>query len=154
MVVPVSEHQDGEYVAQAMQRMGFHSVRGSTTHGALRLMRKLLQEVQKGYIPAITPDGPRGPRYSVQPGFLLLARRLGLPVYTVGVHAESAWVMSSWDRFVVPRPFATIGLRWREVLSVAEMEAEQDAATLCGRVRERMMRACDEARQLVSDEGA
>jgi lysophospholipid acyltransferase (LPLAT)-like uncharacterized protein len=142
VTVPVSEHRDGEYVAQAMERFGLDSVRGSTTHGAARLLRDMLERVREGWSPVLTPDGPRGPRFSVQPGFTLLARRSGLPVYPIGLAEEKAWVLSSWDAFVVPRPFSRIAIRMGEPLRAADYD---EVPAFCEALRAALFEATDDA---------
>jgi len=144
--VPVSEHRDGEFVAQVMERYGYLAVRGSTTRGSLGLIRGLLKAVAEGRNCVLTPDGPRGPKFSVQPGFVLLARRTGLPVWPIGVAVDRAWELGSWDAFVVPKPGT------RSVVVLGEMippERIQSASTeaLCEELREKMMRATELARR-------
>ncbi len=126
IVVPVSEHEDGEYVAQVMARMGLDSVRGSTTHGSLNMIRGMFRKIEAGCSPAITPDGPKGPCYSVQPGFILLARRSGLPVHAVGVAACDAWELSSWDRFHIPKPWTTVGIAFVRAFEAGELNRKAD----------------------------
>lgn len=137
MCVPVSEHSDGEYVAQVMERAGLLAVRGSTTHGRLRLIKGLLDAVERGRSCAITPDGPVGPCYSVQPGFVLLSRRTGLPVYPVGVNVESAWKLNSWDSFLIPRPFTRISVR-TGVPIAADKLRDAPVATSCLELQKRL----------------
>ena len=149
LCVPVSEHRDGEYVAQVMERYGYLAVRGSTTRGSRRMLRDLLAAVRAGWNCAITPDGPRGPKFSVQPGIIMLARRTGMPVYPVGVAAEKAWVMNSWDEFVIPKPRTKVAVVVGEPLSVDELRAGETKA-LCKALGERIHRATDRARRSLS----
>ncbi len=118
--VPVSEHRDGEYVAQVMEHSGLASVRGSSTHGGLKAARAALVRMREGYTLAITPDGPRGPRYSVQPGFAVIAKRAGTPVCPIGMAADRGWELSSWDAFLIPRPFARVGMVFGKPLLPAD----------------------------------
>jgi len=148
-VVPISEHQDGEFIAQTMQRMGLTCVRGSTTRGSLKAVRGLLKSVRRGLNPAITPDGPKGPRYSVQPGFAMLARRCSLPVYAVGVHVDRAWVLPSWDAFVIPKPGARIGVAFMKALSAEDVGRDRDAHRSCGVLSRCLGETEVEARDLV-----
>lgn len=140
--VPVSEHQDGEYVAQVMERFGFPSVRGSTTRGSLKLIRGMLARIRDGWSPAITPDGPRGPKFSVQPGVALLAERSRLPVYPVGVAVRNAWIMRSWDEFVVPRPWSRIVIVFAQPLRAEDYPSAQ---AFCEALQKALLAATDQA---------
>jgi lysophospholipid acyltransferase (LPLAT)-like uncharacterized protein len=103
--VLISQHADGELIAEACKHLGFRLVRGSTTRGgveALRLMKKLANVGHLG----ITPDGPRGPRRKVQAGAIYLAARTGLPLVPIGFAFARAWRMGSWDRFALPLPYS------------------------------------------------
>jgi lysophospholipid acyltransferase (LPLAT)-like uncharacterized protein len=114
----ISRHRDGELISRTVSRFGFSSVRGSTTRGgggALRLMPRLLKE---GYDVGITPDGPRGPRYRVQPGVIYLARLSGRPVYPVAFASDRFRSFGSWDRFQVPRLFSRGVFVWGEPMWV------------------------------------
>ncbi|MFO7959144.1 MAG: DUF374 domain-containing protein [Candidatus Brocadiia bacterium] len=146
--VPVSEHRDGEYVAHVMDRVGLESVRGSTTHGGIGLLKGLLEKLEEGWSVAVTPDGPRGPRYSVQPGVALLARRSGLPVHPVGIAARPSWEFSSWDRFVLPRPGARIAIVFGEPVSYCEHDGTD---AFCAALGTEMHAATLRARQMLRE---
>jgi len=143
--VPVSEHRDGEYVAQVMERYGFLAVRGSSTRGGVRLLRKLLAAMGEGWSCAITPDGPQGPRFSVHPGFIALARRSGLPVHPLGVAVRGAWVTRSWDAFTIPKPRARIVVIVADPMP-ADLMAGGSTAELCKALKDEMARAAERAR--------
>ncbi len=140
--VPVSEHRDGEYVAHAMARFGIASVRGSSTRGGIRVLKGLIQKAEEGWSLAITPDGPRGPIYSVHPGVFLLARRTGLPVHPVGVAVRGPIVLSSWDRFVVPKPGARLVVAVGEPLTAADFD---EAASFCDALKGALFAATGQA---------
>jgi hypothetical protein len=93
-----------------MERFGILAVRGSTTRNSLRLIKSLLGAVRNGRSCGITPDGPRGPAFTVQPGVILLSRHTGLPIYPVGVAVARGWVFGSWDAFILPKPFSRIAI--------------------------------------------
>lgn len=100
----VSQHRDAEWLTQAAIRLGYSTVRGSTSRGGTEAIRKLKAECKHRSL-AITPDGPRGPRRKMAVGPLFLASVLNLPVVPVGVGYRRPWRTNSWDRFAVPRPF-------------------------------------------------
>jgi hypothetical protein len=84
----ISEHRDGELIARTLQRLGFGVSRGSTTSGGARALREMVRRVREGWDIAITPDGPRGPRHTVQQGAIELARLTGLPIVPVAFGAS------------------------------------------------------------------
>ena len=108
MSAMVSEHSDGEIIAQVMHTWGFHNIRGSTSRSSGRALLAMVRELQEGRSFAITPDGPRGPAGVIQRGILLASVRAGVPIVTVRCEARRAWRMSSWDRFLIPKPFAKV----------------------------------------------
>ncbi len=104
--VLISQHRDGEFIARTIQRLGFVPVRGSTTRGGTQAIFQMISKIQEGYDIAITPDGPKGPRYKVQPGVIYIAQRSGLPIMPISSSAQKAWRLKSWDGFLVPKPFS------------------------------------------------
>jgi lysophospholipid acyltransferase (LPLAT)-like uncharacterized protein len=106
--VLISEHRDGELIARIAEALGFRTVRGSTSRGASRALVGLARELANGHDIAITPDGPRGPARSFAPGALIAAQRARAPIIVVGISAKPAWRLDTWDRFVIPRPFAKV----------------------------------------------
>ena len=148
--VPVSEHRDGEYVAHVMERAGLASVRGSTTRGSLNIIRGLLDAAKQGWTPAVTPDGPRGPRYSVQAGVVLLARRSGLPLVPVGIAARRAWIMSSWDAFVIPKPWTRVAIVIGPMLRAGP---DTDVAAFSEELRKALFAVTEVAEKAVQKKG-
>ena len=124
MCVLLSWHRDAEIAAQAMRRLGVRAVRGSATRGWLGGLRGLLTARARGEDIIIVPDGPRGPRHQAKDGALQLARATGLPLVAVGAAAWPARRLRSWDRMVVPRPFARVAI----VLNVLVLPADRAAA--------------------------
>ena len=109
--IMISEHGDGEMIAQVTNQLGFGSVRGSTTRGGLRAMRALARRLLDGFDVAITPDGPRGPRHVLQAGAIYIAMRTGHPLVPITSSGWPRWTFGSWDRFIVPKPFANVLIR-------------------------------------------
>jgi lysophospholipid acyltransferase (LPLAT)-like uncharacterized protein len=105
--VLISQHADGELIAQACERLGVAVIRGSSRKGGARALLQMCRLSEQSHI-VITPDGPRGPRRRMPEGVIQLAGLVGLPILPVGVGFQSAWRANSWDRFAVPRPFSTI----------------------------------------------
>jgi lysophospholipid acyltransferase (LPLAT)-like uncharacterized protein len=118
VVVMISEHADGELVAQVAERLGFATVRGSTSRGAARALLQAVSVVRDGHDLAVTPDGPRGPAKSIAPGIAVLAQRTGAPVIGAAAHASAAWRLKSWDAFVIPRPFSRVHVAYSDAITV------------------------------------
>ena len=114
VTVLISEHRDGELIARTAESLGFRTLRGSSSRGASRALVGLARELEAGHDVAITPDGPRGPARSFAPGALIAAQRANAPVIAVGVWAESAWHLRTWDRFKIPRPFSQIRIAYSD----------------------------------------
>jgi lysophospholipid acyltransferase (LPLAT)-like uncharacterized protein len=108
VLILISEHRDGEMVAQAAESLGYGLIRGSTTRGADRALISLVRELNAGHEVAITPDGPRGPARTFAPGALVAAQRSDSFILPVAASADRAWRLRSWDRFVIPKPFARV----------------------------------------------
>ena len=103
--VLISRHGDGEIIARIVERFGIGSVRGSSTRGGKAAVRQLVTASRESHL-AITPDGPVGPRYQAKQGVALVAALTGLPVVWVTWSTDRAWRFKSWDRFILPKPFA------------------------------------------------
>jgi lysophospholipid acyltransferase (LPLAT)-like uncharacterized protein len=99
----ISQHADGQLIAETAQHLLFSTVRGSTTRGGVTAMRQMQKVARRGHI-AVTPDGPKGPRRKVQPGIIWTASATGLPIIPVGLAGASGKRMRSWDRFFLPWP--------------------------------------------------
>ncbi|HEX5044851.1 MAG TPA: lysophospholipid acyltransferase family protein [Candidatus Polarisedimenticolaceae bacterium] len=106
IVVLVSRHRDAEMLVRTLRGFGLAFARGSTTEGGAAGLRALLRYVEDGHDVGVAPDGPRGPRRRVQPGVVLVARLSGLPIVPVGFSARPSSRLRSWDRTLLPRPFA------------------------------------------------
>src|SRR6266513_3144533 len=112
VVVLISEHRDGELVARAATSLGFGLIRGSSTRGANRALISIVRELQAGREVAITPDGPRGPAAKFAPGALVAAQRSDSFILPVVAVADRAWHLRSWDRFMIPKPFARVTIAY------------------------------------------
>jgi lysophospholipid acyltransferase (LPLAT)-like uncharacterized protein len=110
IVVITSENFDGEWIARIIERFGYGTARGSTTRGARKAMRGLVRDMEHGRPAGFTVDGPRGPARVVQPGAVWLAKVTGNPVLPFHLEASASWVVRSWDRTQIPKPFATVAL--------------------------------------------
>jgi lysophospholipid acyltransferase (LPLAT)-like uncharacterized protein len=108
VAILVSAHRDGEIIARIAHSLGYRTVRGSTSRGGGRALLGLVRELERGGEVAVTPDGPRGPAHQFAPGALVAAQRAGGVIVPVAAHASRAWRLRSWDRFMIPKPFAHV----------------------------------------------
>jgi lysophospholipid acyltransferase (LPLAT)-like uncharacterized protein len=120
----ISLHQDGELISKTISYFGYRSVRGSSTRGGFSAMREMVRTYEEGYDIAITPDGPRGPRYRVQNGIIELARQTGMAIIPVSFNASRKKVFRSWDRFLLPFPFSRGVLVFGEPVLVPRSSVE------------------------------
>ena len=105
----ISQHADGEIIAQVARHFRVEAVRGSSTRGGASAVLQMIEASRRTHL-VVTPDGPRGPRRKVQKGAIYLAARTGLPLVGFGAGFSHAWRARSWDRFAVPLPFSTVCL--------------------------------------------
>ena len=129
--VLTSPSRDGEILAGIMSRLGMGAVRGSSSRRGARALRELVRLLEERADVAITPDGPRGPRYVLGPGAILLAQTTGAPIYPVHATFSRALRMKTWDGFIIPLPFSRISvtvdapIRIPDNLSEPGFEAER-----------------------------
>lgn len=125
IAVMISEHFDGELIARTIERFGFESIRGSSKKGGARALIGALKKLKEGYDIAITPDGPRGPRYSVAGGIVALSQKSGTKIVPFSYRADKYWQLNSWDRFVIPKPFSKLTFYVGEPFSVEGMDEKE-----------------------------
>lgn len=118
LAVMTSRSTDGEYIARVIQKFGFLAIRGSSSRGGSQALLEMRTLIQNNGTAVFTIDGPRGPRYVAKRGPILLASMTGAPIIPFYVAVERAWVLNSWDRFVVPKPFSRIHTHFSEMIHV------------------------------------
>jgi lysophospholipid acyltransferase (LPLAT)-like uncharacterized protein len=116
--VMISASRDGELIARVAKGLGYTPVRGSSSRGGREAAQELVEAVKAGSNAAITPDGPRGPRRTCQPGVVKIAKLSRRPVVPFGFAAERCWRLRSWDRFILPKPFSRCVFVYGEPVAV------------------------------------
>lgn len=146
VVILASLSKDGDIQAAMLERLGYRVERGSSSRGAARGLLSMARAMREGWEPAIAVDGPRGPREEVKQGIVALARYEDASIIPTMASCESAWVMSSWDRALIPKPFTRAVIEYGPSVNVpgATTDAELDAirAKLEATLQE-MTRRCD-----------
>lgn len=117
-VVLTSASHDGAMLARAMKIFGLGAVRGSSSRRGVAALIGLKRTLENGLDICITPDGPRGPRYIVQPGVVKVAEFSGARIVPIHARFTSAWRVKTWDRLVIPKPFSTVYITYGETLAV------------------------------------
>jgi lysophospholipid acyltransferase (LPLAT)-like uncharacterized protein len=120
----VSASRDGGLLAQILEHFGIEPVRGSSSRRGPQALIEMTTWAERGYDLAITPDGPRGPRYEVQDGVISVAQVTGLPIVPVSYHLNWKLRLKSWDRFQIPLPLARCDVTVGNVLHVPREAAE------------------------------
>jgi lysophospholipid acyltransferase (LPLAT)-like uncharacterized protein len=119
-VILISRSFDGELITRILRMFGFDAVRGSSSRGGSDGLRGLKNVVETGRTAIFTADGPRGPIYKTKMGPIKLAQTTGQPIGAFHLEPERAWVMNSWDRFLIPKPFTRIAVSWAQWTNVPE----------------------------------
>ncbi|MBM9536495.1 lysophospholipid acyltransferase family protein [Desulfobulbus alkaliphilus] len=116
--VMVSASRDGEYIARVARILGHVPVRGSSNRGGMQALREMINLLRQGTNGAIVADGSQGPARRVQPGCIFMASKSGRPIVPMAWAADRYFAFNSWDRTVIPYPFATVFLYQGEPLYV------------------------------------
>jgi lysophospholipid acyltransferase (LPLAT)-like uncharacterized protein len=119
VAVLISRHRDGGHLAKLSERWGYRVVRGSSKRGGEVGLLGLVRHLRRGAGGAPPRARPRAPAERVKPGALAAAQHAGALVIAAGARASSAWWIDSWDRFCLPKPFATVDVAYSPAFSVA-----------------------------------
>jgi lysophospholipid acyltransferase (LPLAT)-like uncharacterized protein len=132
----VSGSKDGDRAAAVAQRWRHGVIRGSSSSGGFQVLRTCVRELQRKQNLAIAPDGPRGPRQIVKPGVAKIALMANAPIFPLSAIPQKAWHLHSWDRFMVPYPFAAVELRIGEpILPERFLGCDDPVARLAGQLQ-------------------
>jgi hypothetical protein len=116
VTILISSSRDGEYAARIAAWLGFNNVRGSSTRGGAKALREIIRMIRDGGKGGFFADGPQGPARIAKMGAVLAARGSHAPLIPAAWGADRAWIFNSWDRFLVPKPFARIAVCFAEPL--------------------------------------
>jgi len=128
--VLISEHFDGQIIAAIMKFFKLGTIHGSTTRGGAKVLIQGLKSLSQGYDIGITPDGPKGPRYTVSDGVVVMAQKRQAKVIVFHCRPSRYWQLSSWDRFVVPKPFGMLDFYASEPIDLVGLDMEQAKAII------------------------
>lgn len=128
--VLTSASRDGAMLAAVMRQFGLGSVRGSSSKRGAQALIECCRLLRKNHYIGITPDGPRGPLYQLQPGVIQLARVGHAPILPVRVEYAKAWRLKSWDRFFIPHPFSEVRVHLLPLVDISTEDMEKQQASL------------------------
>lgn len=121
----ISQSNDGDITARIAEKNGWHAVRGSSSRNGSRALKEMINHLKHfGFVGHVL-DGPRGPVGVVKAGVIAIAKATGAVVVPLYTSADRAWYFNSWDRFMLPKPFARVSMRFGEMLDLT-CEANKD----------------------------
>jgi lysophospholipid acyltransferase (LPLAT)-like uncharacterized protein len=138
-----SNSYDGEYMGRIIHKFGFVAVKGSSSRNAVRALLGLRRALQEGWTVAFSLDGPRGPRYKVKPGPVSLARSSGVPLSMFHIALDRAWVLNTWDRLIIPKPFSRVLLRFGKLVPVPADATDEDIERYTTELQASLDRVCE-----------
>ncbi|PAZ00092.1 MAG: hypothetical protein CAK90_07440 [Spartobacteria bacterium AMD-G4] len=126
VTVLTSPSKDGEILAQLVGAFDMKAVRGSSSRRGSSALLELVRLIRGGRDIAITPDGPRGPRYSLGPGIILLAQSTGVRIVPAHASFSRCVRMKTWDGFIIPLPFSKVSVTLDGALTIpGELTGEE-----------------------------
>lgn len=127
VTVPVSRSGDGDLTVAVLERLGFAPPpRGSSSRGAAAVLRRIIRTLEQGRLVAVLADGPRGPARQVKQGVLGAARASGRALLPVGMSARPCLRFASWDRALLPLPFAEVIVAYGDAFHVPKSTHRED----------------------------
>ncbi len=144
-----SDSKDGSLITYILEKWGFKVSRGSSTRGGLKAAMNIIKTCKSEKIPAaVTVDGPKGPRHEVKSGAVLIAKNLDHLIYVVTIKTDSYIQFKSWDKFILPKPFAKIEVWYSDVFHVNPEKGDEalknDTEKLQNLMLERTKTVCSE----------
>src|SRR5262249_44732021 len=141
--IMISRSFDGECIARIVEKLGFQPVRGSSSRGGAGALMGMRQELELGHPAVFTADGPRGPLYVAKPGPVLVAQKTGYKICCFHVAVQRAWILKSWDRMMIPKPFSRASFYITSPLEVAQNAGDEELEVY----RQKVQADLDRARQ-------
>ncbi len=126
----ISLSNDGDIGAGIVQRAGWTPVRGSSSRGGFKALKQMIRELRRAHVAGHIVDGPRGPAGIVKPGSVMLAQAANTAIVPVGISADRAWYFKSWDRFMLPKPFATIRFVFGDLIHVSDASGKMEVESV------------------------
>lgn len=139
MAVMVSASRDGGLLTCVLEHFRVQPVRGSSSRRGPQALLELTSWAEKGYDLAITPDGPRGPRYAIQEGIIALAQLTGFPILPVSLNLSRKLSVNSWDRFQIPLPWARCEVLMGNIIQVPRETSDNEREVIRQKLESEML---------------
>jgi len=121
----ISQSKDGDIIAGIAEKSGWHAVRGSSSRNGGRALREMVEQLERSGLAAHIVDGPTGPAGIIKAGVVSMARSTGAVIVPFYTSADRAWYFHSWDRFMLPKPFARVHLKFGDMLDFSAGENDE-----------------------------
>ena len=122
----VSKSKDGDILANVLEKWKYKVVRGSSHIGGKEALEMMLDMVKQNFSLTITPDGPTGPVYKMKAGAVITAKKSNVPLFLVGIGIRKKFVMKSWDKFEIPKPFSKVAAVYSDPIFInADLSYEE-----------------------------
>jgi lysophospholipid acyltransferase (LPLAT)-like uncharacterized protein len=144
-IVMISQSRDGEFIADIAQRLGLVPVRGSSSKGGAEALKTIVKKLEENPAVGHIVDGPRGPKGKVKPGLIRMAQLSGAVILPLILSVDKAWIAGSWDRFLIPKPFSRVTVRWENPFSVPRKADSEEFDAFRRQIEEMLIRAHMEA---------
>lgn len=137
----ISQSSDGELIAGIANLSGWHTVRGSSSRNGGLALQQMIKRLKKTGLAAHVLDGPRGPAGIVKHGAIYLAIGAEAAIVPVTAIADNAWYFKSWDRFMLPKPFSKVIIRYGELIPFQQKDSDDDMEGLRKHLQDIMLPA-------------
>jgi lysophospholipid acyltransferase (LPLAT)-like uncharacterized protein len=137
--IMISRSRDGDFIADVVRRIGWLPVRGSSSRGGKEASREMVQGIIENRLGGHIADGPTGPPRVIKPGLIALAQKTGAAITEAFVYYENPFIFNSWDRFMIPKPFSRVVLRFGPLVFVPEKTEEEEFEALRRSIEEEMI---------------
>jgi lysophospholipid acyltransferase (LPLAT)-like uncharacterized protein len=123
--IMISKSRDGDWIAPVVKWLGLRPVRGSSTRGGKEALAAMVQDLAQNQAAVHIVDGPQGPKAVIKAGLIRLAQLSKAAIIPTYISVDRAWVTHSWDRFLIPKPFSRVLIRFGKPIDVPDqMDSE------------------------------
>ena len=135
----ISMHKDGEAIRKVVSYLGVEAISGSSSKGGAKALIGAIKTLKKGSCVAITPDGPRGPIYSIADGIVAISQKADAKILCFSSKPTSYWQFDSWDKFILPKPFGTIDFYISDPFDVKDMQMDEAKELIRSKMMENIL---------------